>query len=95
MDISVIISLIAIAGTGVAAWIKQNIEIAVVKNEAENLKAQFNEHKAKSENSIDSLRKDMNEKFGELNTTLTNLGNALHQLIGKIEVLEKQHENNR
>lgn len=95
MDISVIISLIAVAGTGIAAWVKQNIELAVVRNDVKNLRAQFDEHKSKSENSIDKLRDDMNLKFTQLNDTLTNLGNALHQLIGKIEVLEKQHEEGR
>jgi chaperonin cofactor prefoldin len=92
MEISVIISLIGVLGVGIAAWVRQNVIIAIVKNDLENLRQQFDEHRERAETSINKLHDDMNSKFNEVNKALTNLSNAMYQLVGKLEILEKQNE---
>lgn len=90
MEISVILTFLGLVGGGVAVWVKLNREIGVMSTKLINLETQFAEHRSRSETSVDSLRKEVNEKIDRLAEEMHNLNYNIAKLIGKIEAQEER-----
>ena len=93
MDISVIISLLVIAGAGVGVWVKVNNTITETKTRLTMVEQDLRDHKAQSQSIVDRLREEVKNDIDKLAEKMDKVTETLHMLVGEVKAMRKDEKN--
>ena len=85
MEVSTVISFLAVLGGGLGVWVRANQKISVLEHRVETLEEQFSEHREAYNTYTEATRKEMGERMDKIFDELHKLGLQIANLTGKIE----------